>query len=250
LIALTTVTGEAAEAAPIPELRRIRGAAKYVRALLRVLFFLLTDRKIYGLENLPVDGPFLITSNHLSRFDPPLGFLTVDHPGLTGFAADTYRSSLIPRFFLESAGVIWVNRGNTDRATLKAALAVLKQGAVLGIAPEGTRSPTGALIAGKTGAAFLAQRADVPIVPAALTNTENMAAALKRLRRIRITLTFGQPYRLPPLPGLSNSERLDRYTDEIMCRIAALLPEHYRGVYAGHPRLKELLAVGGEAKVS
>ena len=82
----------------------------------------------------------------------------------------------------------------------------------------------------------------MPIVPAALTNTENIGAALLRLRRIRITLSFGRPFRLPPLPGLSNSERLARHTEEIMCRIAMLLPEKYRGVYADHPRLRELLA--------
>jgi 1-acyl-sn-glycerol-3-phosphate acyltransferase len=231
----------AASAPAIPELRRIPGAAKYVRAFLRVLFFLFTDRRVVGLENLPAEGPFIIVSNHLSRFDPPFGFVSVDRPSLAGFAADTYRRRPFFRLFLESAGVIWVNRGQTDRATLKAALAALKQGAILGIAPEGTRSPTGALLQGKPGAAYLAQRANVPIVPAAMANTENLGDALLRLKRIRITLTFGQPFCLPPLPGLSQGERLDRYTEEIMCRIAALLPEKYRGVYAGHPRLLELL---------
>ncbi|MBI3360236.1 MAG: 1-acyl-sn-glycerol-3-phosphate acyltransferase, partial [Chloroflexi bacterium] len=109
----------------IPELRRIPGAAKYVRATLKVLFWLLTDCRIIGSENLPAEGPFLITANHLSRFDPPLGFLAVDRPTLTGFAADTYRQHWFFRLFLESAGVIWVNRGHTDRATMRAALNVL-----------------------------------------------------------------------------------------------------------------------------
>ena len=101
-------------------------------------------------------GPSSSPSNHLSRFDPPFGFLTVDRPELTGFAGDTYRKRFFTRLFLESASVVWVNWGHTDRATVKAALAVLKEGAILGIAPEGTRSPTGALIKGKTGAAYLA----------------------------------------------------------------------------------------------
>ncbi len=232
------------ESAPtaIPELRRIPGAGKYVRAALKVLFFLLTDCRLGGLEHIPAEGPCLLVTNHLSRFDPGLGFMAVDRPTLTGFAADTYRRYLFTRLFLESAGVIWVNRGHTDRATMKAALAVLKQGAFLGVAPEGMRSPTGALLQGKPGAAYLAQRANVMLVPGAFANTENLGAALMRLRRLRITLTFGPPFSLPPLPGLSQSQRLDRYTDEIMCRIAALLPEQYRGVYADHPRLRELLA--------
>ncbi|MBI3761402.1 MAG: 1-acyl-sn-glycerol-3-phosphate acyltransferase [Chloroflexi bacterium] len=226
----------------IPELRRITGAAKYVRATLKVVFWFITDRRVYGLENLPPDGPFIIVSNHLSRFDPPLGFVSVDRPTLTGFAGDTYRRHLYSRLFLEAAGVIWVNRGHTDRATMRAALNALKQGAILGIAPEGTRSPTGALIKGKTGAAFLASRADVPLVPAAITNTEKLGAAMKRLRRIPITLTFGQPFTLSPLADIPGSQRLEIWTDEIMCRLAAHLPENYRGVYAEHPRLKELLA--------
>lgn len=230
-----------ADEANIPELRRIPGAAKYVRAVLKVPFGLLTDRRVNGLENLPPEGPFIIVSNHLSRFDPPFGFVTVDRPALTAFAADTYRRRLIFRLFLESVGVIWVNRGHTDRATMKATLAALKQGAICGIAPEGTRSPTGALIKGKTGAAYLALRANVPLVPAAFANTERLGAALLRLRRIPITLTFGQPFTLPAIPDKSLSDRLEICTDEIMCRIAALLPEDYRGVYAGHPRLKELL---------
>jgi 1-acyl-sn-glycerol-3-phosphate acyltransferase len=229
----------------IPELRRIPGAARYARALVRFICFFMARVRVFGLENLPERGPFIIASNHLSRFDPPIGFMVVDRPELTGFAGDTYRKRLIFRLFLESAGVIWVNRGHTDRATMKAALAALKQGAILGIAPEGTRSQTGALIQGKTGAAFLAARADVPIAPAALTGTEKMAASIMRLRRQLVTLTFGKPFRLEPLPGLSNSERLDRHTAEIMCRIAALLPPEYRGVYADHPRLLELLAQGG-----
>jgi 1-acyl-sn-glycerol-3-phosphate acyltransferase len=213
-----------------------------VRAALRVPFALLTQRRVDGLENLPPEGPFIIVSNHLSRFDPPFGFISVVRPTLTAFAADTYRRRLFFRLFLESVGVIWVSRGRTDRATMKATLAALKQGAIFGIAPEGTRSPTGGLIKGKSGAAFLALRAGAPLVPAAFTNTEKLGPALLRLRRIPITLTFGQPFSLPPIPDKSLSDRLEICTDEIMCRIAALLPEEYRGVYADHPRLKQLLA--------
>ena len=226
----------------IPELRRIPGAAKYVRAVLKVPFALLTQWRVIGLENVPSQGPAIIVSNHLSRFDAPFGFVALDRPTLTGFAADTYRRRLFFRLFLESAGVIWVNRGQTDRATIKAAVAALKQGTILGIAPEGTRSQTGALIEGKPGAAYLAQRANVPLVPCAFMNTENLGAALRRLRRLPISLTFGQQFTLPALPDRSQSERLEIYTDEIMCRIAALLPERYRGVYANHPRVRELQA--------
>jgi 1-acyl-sn-glycerol-3-phosphate acyltransferase len=116
----------------------------------------------------------------------------------------------------------------------------LKAGGVLGLAPEGTRSHTGQLQEGKTGAAYLADRAGVPIVPVALAGTENVWRNLKRLRRTPVACTIGQPFRLPS-DGRAKGEQLKHLTDEVMCRIAALLPPQYHGAYAGHPRLKELL---------
>ena len=93
-------------ASTIPELRRIPGAAKYVRAALRPIWWLITDSLIAGAENIPPTGPCLIVANHLSRLDAPFGFIAADRPSLTGFAANTYRRQLIPRLFLEAAGVI------------------------------------------------------------------------------------------------------------------------------------------------
>jgi 1-acyl-sn-glycerol-3-phosphate acyltransferase len=99
------------------------------------------------------------------------------------------------------------------------------------------------LIEAKPGVSYLATKLNRPIVPVAITGTEdkNLFGNLKRLRRSHITLTAGQVFSLPPLPRQNRDEVLKRYTDEIMCHIAALLPEKYRGVYANHPRLKELL---------
>jgi 1-acyl-sn-glycerol-3-phosphate acyltransferase len=80
-------------------------------------------------------------------------------------------------------------------------------------------------------------------VPVAITGTEDKAlfGSIKRFRRAHITVTAGPAFTLPPLPRENRDEALKQYTDEIMCRIAALLPEKYRGVYANHQRLKELL---------
>jgi 1-acyl-sn-glycerol-3-phosphate acyltransferase len=91
---------------------------------------------------------------------------------------------------------------------------------------------------------YLAARSGFPVFPVAITGTEDkvILANLIRLRKSPITLTAGKPFTLPPLPSKDRGEALQRYTDEIMCQIAAILPERYRGVYADHPRLKELLA--------
>ena len=82
-----------------------------------------------------------------------------------------------------------------------------------------------------------------PVVPVAITGTADpvILGNVKRLRKSNITLTGGKPFILPPLPKTNRDRALKNYTDEIMCQIAALLPERYRGVYANHPRLKELL---------
>ena len=123
-------------------------------------------------------------------------------------------------------------------------ITLMENGKCLVIAPEGTRSRVGSLIEGKPGVAYLAARSGFPVVPAVITGTEDKAilANLKRLRKSDITLTAGEPFIVPPLPNKDRNAALQKYTDEIMCRMAALLPARYRGVYAEHPRLKELLA--------
>jgi 1-acyl-sn-glycerol-3-phosphate acyltransferase len=120
----------------------------------------------------------------------------------------------------------------------------MKAGGILVIAPEGTRSKSEALAEGKPGVAYLAMKAGVPIVPIALTGTEDrlVLARLKHLKKSEIKIVIGPAFTLPPVKGRDRDAALRQYTDEIMCRIGALLPEKYRGVYAQHPRLKELLS--------
>jgi 1-acyl-sn-glycerol-3-phosphate acyltransferase len=120
----------------------------------------------------------------------------------------------------------------------------MKENNILVIAPEGTRSRVGSLIEAKPGVSYLASKLDRPIVPVAIVGTEDKVVFgnLKKLRRSHFTITAGPAFLLPSLPRENRDEALKQYTDEIMCHIAALLPEKYRGVYADHPRLKELLA--------
>jgi 1-acyl-sn-glycerol-3-phosphate acyltransferase len=182
--------------------------------------------------------------NHLSRFDPPLVFMALPGRKVTVLNADTYRSNPFFRWVMESVDVIWVNRGATTPSTMKAAIRALEGGALLGLAPEGTRSRTGALQPGKTGAAFLAYASGAPIVPIAITNTHRLGRAVRTLRRIPLTITFGAPLYLGQTGRRSrpDAQQLDAATTEVMCRLAALLPAEYRGVYADHPRTHELLS--------
>jgi 1-acyl-sn-glycerol-3-phosphate acyltransferase len=113
------------------------------------------------------------------------------------------------------------------------------------IAPEGTRSPTGALISGKAGAGYLASKSGLPVVPVAAVGTEDklVMAELKHFKRMQIHVRVGKPFQLPTLSGRNREAGLQGATDEIMCQIAVLLPESYRGVYKDHPRVQELLSV-------
>ncbi len=201
-----------------------------LKTLVRSLFPLLVRMYVTGQEHFPPHGPYILATNHLSVFDLPLLLMVCPHT-IRAFAASKHRRNPFYFLLLSAAGSIWVRRGEIDREALRGAFEVLKRGEVLGVAPEGTRARrVYALQPGKTGAAYIATRADVPIVPVGLTGTEKIKENLPRLRRTDVTVTVGEPFRLPE-SGRVRGPKLDEYTDLIMRRIAALLPPKYRGVY-------------------
>jgi len=215
-----------------------------VLAVIKFIFKILTRIEVTGLENVPAQGGAILSSNHLSRVDPPLLFILLKRQDATGLVADKYKNKPFFRWLISMVDPIWINRESADIQALREARDYLQKGGLLGIAPEGTRSHTGALIQAKTGVAFLADRANVPIIPIAITGTEKAFRELGRLHRPLLTVRFGQPFTFPPLDRQDRNAALQRNTDEIMCRIAAMLPPQYRGVYADHPRLKEFLTEG------
>ena len=120
----------------------------------------------------------------------------------------------------------------------------MEQGGLLIIAPEGTRSKTEMMQEGKMGVAFLAGKSGYPILPVAVTGTEDRGVVdnLKRFRRIKIVVKAGDLFNIEIPKGKGREEAMRAATNEIMCRIGAMLPEKYRGVYADYPRLKELIS--------
>jgi len=205
--------------------------SRWARPLSRLLLFLFVRYEVIDRHHIPAP-PFLMVSNHMSFFDVP----AVNYPaacGTVGLAARKYKGTKYePLFSLYP--LIWVEQFSADRRALRDAITVLKAGVSLGIAPEGTRSKVGALIQGRGGAAFVATRADVPIVPACVWGTEKV---FKRPRP-KVIVRYGKPFRLPE--GRAKGDDLDEYTARIMCAIAALLPEKYHGYYAGHPLIEEM----------
>jgi 1-acyl-sn-glycerol-3-phosphate acyltransferase len=213
--------------------------------LFRNVFFILMklgSRLIpAGLENIPASGACIMTPNHLGTLDVPLLAVYTVRNDASLLAAKKYQKNPIYRWMIDAIGGIWIDRHHADLKALRAARDALRAGMLLGVSPEGTRSPTRALIEGKPGAAYLASLTNALILPVGLTGTETAFAELKRFRRPVLRIRFGVPYTLPRLDPEDRDGSLKRNTDEIMCRIAAVLPPAYRGVYADHPRLLELL---------
>jgi 1-acyl-sn-glycerol-3-phosphate acyltransferase len=217
---------------------------KFVRWLIIAILNLIAEIKVYDIENVPAQGGFVIATNHIGIIDIAMFHYQFDRYDMFIPVAEKWEKIGWIRFLARELNFLFVDRFNPDLKALRKMIGLMESGNSLVIAPEGTRSRTGALIEGKAGVAYLAARSGFPVVPVAITGTEDkvVLANIKRLRKTSVTLTAGKPFTLPPIPKQNRDAVLKDYTDDIMCHIAAILPERYRGVYADHPRLKELLA--------
>lgn len=202
---------------------------------------LIADIEVHGLDGIP-EGNLIGASNHLGRLDTAAMLCVIDREDIIMPVAEKYKNHWLFGFIGRATNAIWLNRFEADFSALREILVRTKEGGLLVIAPEGTRSKTEALQEAKLGVAFLASKSGFPVVPVAVTGTEDRLVLenLKRLRRSRIVVYVGEPFRIEIPKGDGREQALREATDEIMCRIAAMLPEKYRGFYANHPRLKEL----------
>jgi 1-acyl-sn-glycerol-3-phosphate acyltransferase len=216
---------------------------RILRFLIRILLNLIARFEIRGKENVPLSGGVVIASNHIGILDIIMVYFAIDRLDLFIPVAEKWEKIGWIRWLGKQLNFLFVDRFNPDLKALRKMIALMEEGKCLVIAPEGTRSRVGSLNEGKPGVAYLAARSGFPVVPVAITGTEDQVVLgnVKRFRKSNIILTGGKPFIIPPLPKTNRDEVLKNYTDEIMCRIAALLPERYRGVYADHPRLKQLL---------
>ncbi len=204
---------------------------RFANRVLRFLMALLLDYEVEGLERLPVEGPVIVVQNHMISIDTVIAAALVDREIMGMSKAENYRNPVVG-FFFTLYGTFPVLRGEVDRKALRTALRVLKEGKVLAAAPEGTRSKTNTLQKGKDGLSYIAVRAGAPIVPVGIWGQEKFWKQLSRLRRTKVGITFGYPFIFEPGPGKLTREQLTQMTHEMMYRIAALLPEEYRGYYS------------------
>jgi 1-acyl-sn-glycerol-3-phosphate acyltransferase len=214
-----------------------------IRFLIRLLAPVVMRLEVFGKENLPASGAYIAAANHLGVLDSLLVYYLLERQDIILIIAEKHTRYAFTRWLVRSLDAIYIDRFNADMAVMREVLRRLRKGGVLVIAPEGTRSQTGALLEGRQGASFLAAKTGVPIIPVGATGTQDrlLLANLKRLRRTPVAVRIGESFQLPPLSKQDRDAALLADTTEIMCRIAVLLPPEYRGFYADHPRLQELL---------
>lgn len=213
-----------------------------LRSIIRFVMKLIADIEVHGREKLP-EGNVIVAANHLGRLDTAVLLCIMDREDLIMPVAEKYKDHPLWGAIGRAANAVWLNRFEADYAALRQILDRMKQGGMLVIAPEGTRSKTEALQEGKMGVAFLAAKSGYPVLPVALTGTEDRGVVenLKHFRRLKIKVIAGDLMEIHIPAGKGREQAMRQATDEIMCRIAAILPPKYRGVYADQPRLKELL---------
>jgi 1-acyl-sn-glycerol-3-phosphate acyltransferase len=216
---------------------------KITRFIIRFLMRLLTRIEVLGRENIPTNSTFVIAANHLGLVDAFLPFFIIDNTNLVLLVGEKWEKLWILRWLGKRLNFLFVDRFNPDLKAIRQVITRMKQGEVLVITPEGTRSKVGHIIEGKPGVSYLAAKMGYPITPVGISGSFDPVffAQLKRLRRSHIVVSIGPSFSLAPIPTKGRDEILKEYTDEIMCRIAAQVPEDVRGFYADHPRLEQLL---------
>ena len=191
------------------------------------------DYKVVGRENIPTRGPLIVVSNHLANIDPAIVASALNRPPLFMAKKELF-SNPIMRFLLAGYGVHPLDRTGADLAALNWAKSQLvERGRAIILFPEGTRSRNQVLQSGKPGVAHLASITDAPVVPFGLTGTSRLQGIVGVVRPTgKLTLNIGAPFKIAQDDGTPARRRLMSATDEIMRRIAALIPEANRGKFA------------------
>jgi len=195
---------------------------------------------IIGRRNIPQNGAAILASNHLSFVDSVFLPLMIDRPVAFLAKSDYFTGKGIKgwatRVFFKGTGMIPIDRsgGKASEASLNTGLQVLGHGDLLGIYPEGTRSPDGRLYRGRTGIARMALEAHVPVVPVVMVDTDTMMPIGRRMPRIaRVGVVIGEPLDFSRFEGMAGDRYILRsVTDEIMVALHRIGSQEYDDVYA------------------
>ena len=199
-------------------------------------FRILLRMRIYGLKNIPRHGGALVISNHVHNADPVLIEAACSRPVHFMAKVEIWNVPGV-RWIATQTGAFPVRRGTADRAALRQASAVLADGRLVGVFPEGTRSVSGGLTKGNRGVSMIATQINAPLIPTAVLGSEDIPGnGAKQKKRIhiwpKVTVVFGQPFHLDTHKPDGTRWPLEELSDAMMIEIARMLPEPYRGIYA------------------
>ena len=184
------------------------------------------------LHKIPKGGPLIIYANHTGEIEIPLVYAHLQPRPVTGVVKVETWNGWFLRWIFDLWGAIPIHRGEADIEAMRRSLEVLERGYILAIAPEGTRSKTGVLLKAHPGIITLALRSGAPLLPVVHWGGENFSRDIKRLKRIDFHIRVGKPFKLDPGNERVTHAIRQQMVDEMMYRLAALLPEYYRGAYA------------------
>lgn len=183
------------------------------------------------LNKVPLKGPLIVYSNHTGQIEVAVLFSHLQPRPLTGWAKMEAWDNAFLNWLFNLWGIIPVRRGEADTTALRKAIAALEKGYIFGIAPEGTRNISGRLKRALPGTVMLALHAGAPLMPVAHWGGENFLKNLARLKRTDFHVRVGEPFHLNVAGIRITRELRQQIVDEMMYRLAELLPPEYRGEY-------------------
>lgn len=198
---------------------------------LRGVLWIVGRWEVQGRENIPDTGPVVVVSNHLNNADPPILSAGIARRRVR-FMAKVELFKMPFGVFIRGFGAFPVRRFDADVGALLGAERILKNGELLGMFPEGTRSRTGKMGSPHPGTALIALRSGAMVLPCAMTGTERLRNPLVVLRKPRITVTIGEPI-VVEQARRPTEEQVSDLTKRIYERINAMLPPEYQGSYTG-----------------
>ena len=203
-----------------------------VTRVIKAIIDVLCEIHAKELQKLPATGPLILASNHVNFLEAVIFFTYTPPRPITAIAkVETWDSPILgPLFSLW--GAIPIKRGEADRAAYEASLGALKDGKILAILPEGTRSNDGRLQKRQPGIVLLAARSNAPIQPGVVYGHEKFWPNFRRLHRTEIFIKVGEPFKLKTEGMSFDRDTRQKMADEVMYRMAELIPEEYRGLYS------------------
>jgi len=211
----------------------MKRSTRMVNWVLRGIFRTICRIDLPELKKVPLHGPLILVGNHVNFLESPVIIPHLDPREVVGLAKRESWDNPLLSFLFNQWEVIPIDRGTVDRDAFRQSIDVLAMGKMLAVFPEGTRSKDGCLLQGKPGIVALAMRSKAPLLPMAFYGYEDFWPRLKSFRRTDFHIKVGKPFRLDCGGEALSREVRQAATDEIMYKIAELLPERYHGYYKG-----------------